>query len=68
MDLGTHGGVCGIAMEGRRPVDRGTMVADRSAPRGICSAQHIDPVTQVDGPVMTKVWRSSVSVTSGCGR
>jgi hypothetical protein len=34
MDLGTHGGVCGLAMEGRRLVDLGMKVVDRSAPRG----------------------------------
>jgi hypothetical protein len=45
MDLGTHGGVCGLAMEGRRPVDLGMKVADRSISHGICGVQHTDPVT-----------------------
>jgi hypothetical protein len=45
MDLGTHGGVCGLETEGRRPVDLGTKVADTSTPRKICGAQHTDLVT-----------------------
>jgi hypothetical protein len=68
MDLGTHGGVCGLATVGRHPVDLGTKVTDRSAPRGICDAQHTDLVTQVDGPVMMEVLLRLVSVVSGCGR
>jgi hypothetical protein len=47
--MGTHGGVCGLAMEGRRLVDLGKKVANKPAPRKIGGAQHIDPVTPVDG-------------------
>jgi hypothetical protein len=66
MDLGTHGGVCGLAAEGRHPVDLGTKVADGPALCGIDDAQHMDLVTQVDGPVMMEVLLRSVSATSGC--
>jgi hypothetical protein len=65
MDLGTHGGVCGLATEGRHTVDLGTNVTDRSALRGICSVQHTNPVTYVDGPVMKEVLLRSVSAASG---
>jgi hypothetical protein len=68
MDLGTHGGVCGLVMEGRHPGDLGMKVIDRSAPHGICGAQHMDPVTQVDGPVMMEVLLRSVLAASGQGR
>jgi hypothetical protein len=68
LDLGTHGGVCGLAMEGQRPVDLGTNVTNMPALRGIGSAQHMDPVTKVDWPVMTEVLLHSVAVTSGQGR
>jgi hypothetical protein len=67
LDLGTHGGVCGLAMEGQRPVDPGTNVTNMPALRGIGSTQHMDPVTQVDGPVMTEVLLHSVSAASGQG-
>jgi hypothetical protein len=46
---GTHGGVCGLATEGRRPVNLEKKAADRPAPCKIGSMQHIDLVTQVDG-------------------
>jgi hypothetical protein len=49
VDLGTHGEVCSLATEGRRPVDLGQKVIDRLAPREIGGVQHTDPVTQVDG-------------------
>jgi hypothetical protein len=68
MDLGTHGGVCGLTTEGRRLVDLGTKVIDKFAPRGICGTQHMDSVTQVNGPVMTEVLLLSVSTVSGHGR
>jgi hypothetical protein len=68
MDLGTHGGVCDLAIEGRCSMDLGTKVTDRSAPRKIYGAQHTDPVTHVDGPVMTEVLLCLVSMVSGCGR
>jgi hypothetical protein len=61
VDLRTHGEVCDLATEGRRPVDLGVKVIDMPAPRGIDSTQHTDPVTQVDGPVMTDVLLHSVS-------
>jgi hypothetical protein len=67
MDLGTHGGVCGLAIEGRCSVYLGMKVTDRSALRRICSAQHTDPVTQVDGSVMMEVLLRSVLAASGCG-
>jgi hypothetical protein len=68
MDLGTHGGVCDMSMEGRCPVDLGTKVVDRSAPHKICGMQPMDSVTQVDGPVMTEVLLCLVLVVSGRGR
>jgi hypothetical protein len=43
-------------------------VADRSAPQEICGAQHTDPVTQVNGLVMTEVLLCSISAQSRCGR
>jgi hypothetical protein len=49
MDLETHSGLCGLASKGQHPVDLGMKVADRSAPGGICGAQHMDAVMQVDG-------------------
>jgi hypothetical protein len=49
VDLGTHGGVCGLVMEGRRPVDLGKTVADRPALSEVSDAQHTDLVTQIDG-------------------
>jgi hypothetical protein len=61
MDLRTHGEVCDLMTEGRRPVDLGVKVIDMPAPRGIDSTQHTDPVTQVDGPVMTDVLLRLVS-------
>jgi hypothetical protein len=64
MDLGTHGGVCGLATEGQRPMDLGTKVADWSTLHEICGTQHSDPVTQVDGPVMTEFLLCSVSTAS----
>jgi hypothetical protein len=42
-------------------VDLGVKVIDMPAPRGIDSTQHTDPVTQVDGSVMTDVLLHSVS-------
>jgi hypothetical protein len=68
MDLGTHGGVCDLAIEGRCSMDLGTKVTDRSAPCKIYGVQHTDPVTHVDGPVMTEVLLCLVSMVSGCGR
>jgi hypothetical protein len=68
MDLGTHGGVCSLAMERRCLVDLGTKVADKSAPRGICGARHTDPVTQVNGSVMTEVLLHSIFAMCGCSR
>jgi hypothetical protein len=68
MDLGTHGSVCSLATEVWRLVDLEMKVINRSAPRRICGAQHTDPVTQVDGPVMTEVLLRLVSAVSGCGR
>jgi hypothetical protein len=38
VDLGTRAGVCGLATEGRHPVDMGKMVADRPAPSEIGGA------------------------------
>jgi hypothetical protein len=38
MDLGTHGGVCGLATEGQRPVDLEKEVADRPTPHEISGA------------------------------
>jgi hypothetical protein len=62
MDLGTHGGVCGLATEGRRSVDLGMKLANRSAPCGIYGTQHTDPVTQVDGLVMMDMrWNVAAS-------
>jgi hypothetical protein len=62
MDLGTHGGVCGLATEGRHPVDLGTKLADRSTPCRIYGMQHTDPVTQVDGLVMMdRRWNAAAS-------
>jgi hypothetical protein len=46
---GTHGGVCGLAMEGRCPVNLEKKAADRPAPCEISGVQHIDLVTQVNG-------------------
>jgi hypothetical protein len=68
MDLGTLGGVCVLTMKGQRPVDLGMKVADRSAPHGIYDMHHMDPVTQVDGSVMTEVLLCSVSAANGRGR
>jgi hypothetical protein len=68
MDLGTHGGVFSLSMEGRCQMDLGTKVTDRSAPRKICGKQHTDPVTQVDGSVMMEVLLLLVSTVSGRGR
>jgi hypothetical protein len=67
MDLGTYGGVCGLATEGRCSLDLGTKVIDRSAPHRICGAQHTDPVIQVDEPVMTEVLLHSILAASGRG-
>jgi hypothetical protein len=68
MDLGTHGRVCSLATEGRRPMDLGTKVTDRSVSHRICGAQHTDPVTQVDRLVMMEVLLHSVSTVSGRGQ
>jgi hypothetical protein len=55
MDLGTHGGVCGLATEGRHLVNLGTKVIGMPTLCGIDSVQHTDAVTQVDRPVMMEV-------------
>jgi hypothetical protein len=60
VDLGTPSGVCGLMMEGQRPVDLGKKVTDSPTPHEISGAQHMDPVTQVDG--------HSISAASGHGR
>jgi hypothetical protein len=49
VDLGTHGGVCGLVTEGRHLVDLGKKVIDRPAPREIGGTQHMNRMTQVDG-------------------
>jgi hypothetical protein len=66
VDLGTHGEVCGLAAEGRNPVDLGMKVADGPALHRIGDAQHMDLVTQFDGLVMREVLLCSVSMVSGC--
>jgi hypothetical protein len=48
MDLVTHDGVCGLATEGRRPVDLGTKVTNSSAPHRICGVQHTNLVIQLN--------------------
>jgi hypothetical protein len=50
MDLGTHGGVCGLATEGRRLVDLGMKVVDRSAPRGTWIQSPRSTVSSDGGP------------------
>jgi hypothetical protein len=45
MDLGTHGGVCGLTTEGRRPVDLGKKVTDMPTSHEIGGAHHTDPMT-----------------------
>jgi hypothetical protein len=64
---GTHGRVCGLAVEGRCLVDLGIKVDDGPAPHGISGMHHMDLATQVDGSVVTEVLHYSVSTTSGCG-
>jgi hypothetical protein len=49
VDLGTHGGVCGLVTEGRHLVDLGKKVIDRPAPCEIGGTQHMNRMTQVDG-------------------